>query len=83
MMMLGQVNSEEILRNRLGHFGCKVEFGVALQGFQQHDDHVEAYLLKRDSGQDVSETMRCRWLAGTDGARSEFYFVFAFVLTDK
>ncbi|KAI0726815.1 monooxygenase [Fomitopsis betulina] len=37
---------------------------------QQKGDLVEIQVTKRDGGWEVVETIRCRWLIGTDGARS-------------
>jgi 2-polyprenyl-6-methoxyphenol hydroxylase-like FAD-dependent oxidoreductase len=43
-----------------------VEFGKELTRFEQHDDHVVAYLTSADS----EEVVQCQWLLGADGARS-------------
>lgn len=66
--MLGQDNSEAIMRAHLAKLGVHVESGIRLQDFEQHDDRVLARVLKNsDAGQ--AETVTCRWLVGTDGAR--------------
>jgi 2-polyprenyl-6-methoxyphenol hydroxylase-like FAD-dependent oxidoreductase len=43
-----------------------VEFGKELTRFEQHDDHVVAYLASAHS----EEVVHCQWLLGADGARS-------------
>lgn len=70
-MLLAQTRQEGILRDHLARTGYKVQFGTTLTGFQEMDGHVEAYVTKRVCGQDVAETIRCQWLVGTDGGRSE------------
>lgn len=76
-MMLGQGHSEEILRTHLARFGCKVEFGIALQEVKQVEDYVVARTLRRDGDKELSETIRCRWLIGADGAKGELIPAFA------
>ena len=73
-MLLGQTRQEGILRDHLSRAGCKVELGTALSGIQETEDHVEAYVTRRVGDQEVAETIRCRWLVGTDGGRSENRF---------
>ncbi|WP_290059402.1 FAD-dependent oxidoreductase [Amycolatopsis solani] len=57
---------EEALRLRLGELGGEVEFGTALETFEQSADGVTAVLVK-DGG---TETVTARWLAGCDGGHS-------------
>ena len=57
---------EEALRLRLSELGGEVEFGIALESFEQSDDWVSAVVLK--SG--YSETITARWLVGCDGGHS-------------
>lgn len=71
-MMLAQGRQEEIMRSHLERLGCAVELGTTLISIQQKEDHVEAQVTKRDGDKEVVETIRCRWLIGTDGARSVF-----------
>ena len=75
-MLLAQGSSEEILRTHLARFGCKVELGVALQGFHQGENHIEAHVLIRNRGRERSESVRCRWLLGADGAKGELILCF-------
>ena len=70
-MLLAQGRSEEILRTRLAQYDCNVELGIALQDFQQEENYVEARVLKRDGDKEISQTIRCRWLIGADGAKGE------------
>ena len=57
---------EEALRLRLAEFGGAVEFGTALEGFEQSDEGVSAVVVK--SGQ--AETVTIHWLVGCDGGHS-------------
>ena len=69
--MLGQSFTEAILRDHLQKFDCEVEFGTALYSIRPESDHVVAHVLKKDAGSESVETIRCRWLVGTDGARGK------------
>ncbi|EED83885.1 hypothetical monooxygenase [Postia placenta Mad-698-R] len=69
-LMLGQSKAEQVLREHLAAYGCHVERGTELCSFEQNTEHVVAHLVKRDDDQEVAETVVCRWLVGTDGARS-------------
>ncbi|KZT69619.1 monooxygenase [Daedalea quercina L-15889] len=66
MILLGQYQTEEILRTNLD---CKVDLGATLYSIQPEDDHVEAHILRKEGDQELVETIKCRWLIGTDGAR--------------
>ncbi|UOZ02853.1 FAD-dependent oxidoreductase [Amycolatopsis sp. WQ 127309] len=57
---------EETLRLRLAELGGAVEFGTALESFEQSDDGVSAVVV-RDG---VAETVTARWLVGCDGGHS-------------
>lgn len=57
---------EEALRLRLADLGGTVEFGAALDRFQQWDEAVSATVV-RDRG---AETIVARWLVGSDGGHS-------------
>jgi 2-polyprenyl-6-methoxyphenol hydroxylase-like FAD-dependent oxidoreductase len=63
LWMVPQARTEEILRSRLAELGGRVEFGVELVGFTQHDGGVRATLSN-------GETVDCEYLVGCDGARS-------------
>lgn len=64
--VLGQSQTEAILRDRLAEFGVRVELGTALATFDQDDRGVTA-TLERDG---VRETVRAAYLVGADGGKS-------------
>ncbi|MEU5758021.1 FAD-dependent monooxygenase [Nocardia sp. NPDC047648] len=64
--VLGQSQTEAILRDRLAEFGVRVELGTALAAFDQDDSGVTA-TLERDGG---GETVRAAYLVGADGGKS-------------
>ncbi|MFF2083743.1 FAD-dependent monooxygenase [Nocardia sp. NPDC058176] len=64
--VLGQSQTEAVLRHRLEEFGVQVESGTELIGFVQDDDGVTATLASDDG----SETVRAAYLVGADGASS-------------
>ncbi|EED83918.1 hypothetical monooxygenase [Postia placenta Mad-698-R] len=68
--VLGQAKAEQVLREHLATYGCHVERGTELSSFEQNTEHVVAHLVKRDGDEEIAETVVCRWLVGTDGARS-------------
>lgn len=70
-MLLAQTRQEGVVRDHLARTGCEVELGMALTGIQEKADHIEAYITKTVGGEEIAETIRCRWLVGTDGGRSE------------
>ncbi len=57
---------EEALRLRLAELGGAVEFGTALESFEQSDDGVSAVLVRGG----VTETLTARRLVGCDGGHS-------------
>ncbi|MEU3274825.1 FAD-dependent monooxygenase [Saccharomonospora sp. NPDC006951] len=61
-----QFRTEEILRERLAELGARVELSTELTGFVQDTDGVTATLATGDS----TETVRAKYLVGTDGGRS-------------
>lgn len=61
--MLGQAQTEAILRDRLADFGVRVELATALVGFTQDAEGVTAELS-------TGETVRADYLVGADGGRS-------------
>jgi 2-polyprenyl-6-methoxyphenol hydroxylase-like FAD-dependent oxidoreductase len=65
-LMLPQFLTEAVLRERLAEFGRKPSYGTALQGFEQDPDGVTA-TVAAEAG---IETLRVRYLVGTDGGRS-------------
>lgn len=67
--MLGQAKAEQALREHLATYGCHVERGTELCSFEQNTGHVVAHLIKRNGDQKIAETIVCRWLVGTDGAK--------------
>lgn len=58
--------TEEALRLRLAELGSAVEFGTALESFEQSEEYVSAVISK---GGGV-ETVTARWLVGCDGGHS-------------
>ncbi|MFC8382797.1 FAD-dependent monooxygenase [Nocardia sp. NPDC057272] len=64
--VLGQSDTEAILRARLAELGVTVEFATALVDFTQDDAGVTA-TLQRGS---TSETVRASYLVGADGGAS-------------
>ena len=65
-LMIPQFLTEGVMRERLREFGHRVEFGCELTGVEQDQDGVTARL----SGGDGEETIRVRYLVGSDGGRS-------------
>ncbi|QIS13366.1 FAD-dependent monooxygenase [Nocardia arthritidis] len=64
--MLGQSDTEAILRDRLAALGVSVELSTALVDFTQDDTGVTARL----TGPAGPETVRAAYLVGADGGRS-------------
>lgn len=65
-LMVPQFLTERVMRERLTELGRTPEFGTELVGFEQDANGVTARLATK-SGE---ETVRVRWLVGTDGGRS-------------
>lgn len=65
-LMIPQFRTEEVMRERLGELGHRVEFGCELIGFDQDVNGVDAR-LKRAGGE---ERVHARYLIGADGGRS-------------
>jgi 2-polyprenyl-6-methoxyphenol hydroxylase-like FAD-dependent oxidoreductase len=65
-LLLPQPETERILANHLARFGVPVERGVELRSFAEDGEGVQASLAKPGG----SETVRCRYLVGCDGAHS-------------
>jgi 2-polyprenyl-6-methoxyphenol hydroxylase-like FAD-dependent oxidoreductase len=57
---------EETLRLRLAELGGSVEFGTALESFEQSAEGVTAVVVKDGA----TETVAARWLVGCDGGHS-------------
>lgn len=66
-LTLPQYDTEEVLRMHLRRHGGAVEYGARLLAFVAHDDHVAARIAGADGRE---RELRCRWLAGCDGAHS-------------
>ncbi|WP_336083944.1 FAD-dependent monooxygenase [Nocardia sp. SSK8] len=64
--VLGQSDTQAILRARLAELGVTVEFGTAVTDFTQDDTGVTV-TLRRDDG---TETIRAAYLVGADGGAS-------------
>ncbi len=65
-LLVPQVLTEGVMRDRLAELGHRPEFGCELSGFDQDETGVTARL----NGPDGEETVRVRYLVGTDGGRS-------------
>jgi 2-polyprenyl-6-methoxyphenol hydroxylase-like FAD-dependent oxidoreductase len=63
ILLLPQSRTDAILHRLLDRLGLRIEFGVALEGFEQDDDGVTATL---SSG----ERIRSKYLVGADGGSS-------------
>ncbi|MFD9891246.1 FAD-dependent monooxygenase [Amycolatopsis sp. NPDC059027] len=61
--VLGQSQTEGILRDRLAELGVRVELGAGLVGFEQDDEGVTATLA-------TGEVVRAEYLVGADGGKS-------------
>ncbi len=61
---------EEALRIRLAELGGAVEFGTALESFEQTDEGVSAVVVRSGEGGGEAETVSARWLVGCDGGHS-------------
>src|SRR5690606_13949764 len=64
--MVAQFRTEEVMRERLGEYGRRVEYGCELTGFDQHAQGVTAWLDHAGAEQLV----QARYLIGADGGRS-------------
>ncbi|MFJ9338609.1 FAD-dependent monooxygenase [Streptomyces sp. NPDC101733] len=62
-VLIGQWQTEEILRDRLADLGVRVEYGTEIVGIDQSDDGVTARLAD-------GSTVRAGFLAGCDGGGS-------------
>ncbi|OAB42485.1 FAD-dependent monooxygenase [Paenibacillus glacialis] len=62
-LLLPQLRTDAILHRLIDRLGLKIEFGIAVEGFEQDSDWV---IAKLSSG----ENIRCRYLVGADGASS-------------
>lgn len=65
-LLVPQVRTEAILRERLAEGGVRPDYGTRLIGFADEDGGVNA----RVTGADGDEEIRCRYLIGADGGRS-------------
>ncbi|UIJ45495.1 FAD-dependent oxidoreductase [Sphingomonas cannabina] len=65
-LLVPQFLTERVMRERLAELGHRPEFGCELVAFVQDDEGVTARLLM-PSGE---QTVRARYLVGTDGGRS-------------
>lgn len=65
--LLGQTQTERVLRERLESLGGKVEFGAEVLRFAATDSKVEVSMRTRSGKESVTSA---RWLVGCDGAHS-------------
>ena len=68
-VLLGQYNTEAILRKHIERLGGTVEYGTELRSFEQHPDHVDAVLMKKIGDTEETEHVAAHWLVGSDGAK--------------
>jgi 2-polyprenyl-6-methoxyphenol hydroxylase-like FAD-dependent oxidoreductase len=61
-----QGSHEGLLRSQLAKYGCSVEFDVALESLDQHEDHVVVHLAK---GSDQKETASFAYVISADGGK--------------
>jgi 2-polyprenyl-6-methoxyphenol hydroxylase-like FAD-dependent oxidoreductase len=64
---LPQTDTERILTTRLRSLGVEVDRGVEFVAFDGEDDGVQAHLRHGDGRK---ESLKCAYVAGTDGSRS-------------
>ena len=69
-VLLGQYNTEAILRRHIERLGGTVEYGTELRSLKQHPDFVEAELVTKVGDTEKVETVTSHWLVGSDGGRS-------------
>ena len=65
-LMVPQIRTEAVLRERLAEFGHAPDYGRELTAFTHQADHVVAEVARADG----NETIHCRYLIGGDGGRS-------------
>lgn len=69
-VVLGQGFTQKILREHLEKLGTTVETETELREFKQDAEGVTATLVKHKGSEETAETVRFRYLVGTDGGRS-------------
>lgn len=67
VLMLGQDDNERIMGARLRELNVAISWNTELVALDQQPSHVEATLKQADGS---LRTLRVKWLAGCDGARS-------------
>ncbi|MFI0982685.1 FAD-dependent oxidoreductase [Streptomyces sp. NPDC021093] len=66
-LVIGQSETESVLRTALSRLGVEVEWGVRLTGFTQDEHGVRADLAHADG---TEESVTASWLVGCDGGHS-------------
>lgn len=66
-LVIGQTETEAVLRDAVARLGVEVEWGVRLTGFEQDADGVRVGLVRADG---TEESARTSWLLGCDGGHS-------------
>ncbi|NED93314.1 NAD(P)-binding protein [Streptomyces sp. SID11233] len=66
-LVIGQTETEEVLREAVARLGVEVEWGVRLTGFEQDSDSVRVTLSGPDG---TEESVGTSWLVGCDGGHS-------------
>ncbi|KAJ7583937.1 FAD binding domain-containing protein [Mycena floridula] len=64
--LIGQDLHDAFLRAELAKYQCFVELETKLESFQQHDDHVQARIVKGTT----AEQVKYSWIIGADGGHS-------------
>ncbi len=71
--MIRQNVHEAVIRDHLQKFGCAVELGTELVGFEQSEDGVIAQVRRLVEGGDMhEETIHASYVVGADGAKGMF-----------
>ncbi|MFB6714041.1 FAD-dependent oxidoreductase [Streptomyces sp. NPDC056358] len=66
-LVIGQTETEEVLREAVARLGVEIEWGVRLTAFEQDADSVRVSLSGSDGTEESVETS---WLVGCDGGHS-------------
>lgn len=71
-ILLGQGRVQCILASHLEKYGCHVETGTELRGFEQHKDHVACHLRNTTvDGVVTEEEVKAAYVVGADGTRGQ------------
>ncbi|RST18385.1 oxygenase [Streptomyces sp. WAC05374] len=79
-LVIGQTETEAVLRDAVARLGVEVEWGVRLAGFEQDADGVRARLTGEDG---TEEHVDADWLVGCDGGHSTVRKLLGLELTGR